>query len=383
MIKISDIKNRLEAKIHGSSINKINDFYGACQEAAGNLLLRVTLKELQRVSLLDTPVFDDVYRYTAPSDLHKDNISDIRPQVNRSLSDASNLTNIQTFDLRKDTNDFAVEYDSGTKFLRLSKQLTTGVTLHRMDSVTANGTWAVGGDAQNLVADDSFKVAGASSLKFDLSGTTGVGYIENSTMQQVDLSDEEDVGYMFVRPYLNDVSRFTSITVRWGNDSSNYWESTFTANFDGTAFNTGWNRGSGSWSATTETGTPDASVVDYARITFNYSAGDAIKDIRVDDLSFSVGSLYEIVYQSQNLFKNTSGTWIDIPTTDDDEVNIEVDSLPMFLYELALSVSQELQSDGGRFDISYFQNKGEQAYQLYSHANKSEVKKKRTSYYRI
>ena len=221
MIKISDVKNRFKGKLHGSSVNKVSDFYGACQEAAANLISEVDLVELRRIADITELVKTGTYDYTAPTDLYKDRILDIRLKTDRTVSDATNNTTAYQFDRNKDYNDFTIEYDSGVKTLRLSKAV-----------------------------------------------------------------------------------------------------------------------------------------------------------------SVTTGSTYEIVYQSNSLFKlDTDGTWVDKPTVDDDTLNIDIDAYPMFLYELAHIIHQELQGQGASVDVGYFNRKGKEAYDRYKRRNKSEVRPKRKSYY--
>ena len=382
---VSDVKNRIESKMHGTTLNKIGDFLGVMQEAAGNLIRKTELRELTRWSLLDTPLFNDVYRYTAPSDLHKDRIHDIRPQVDRTVADNFTQTTGENFGLYKgNTNDLlSVEFDSGVKFLLISKLLTRGVNIHQMNSITGNGTWAVGGDANNLSTDTLQKVSGSASLRFDLDGLTGVGFLENSTMQAVNLSDEEDASTLFLRNYLPDASRFTNVVVRWGSSSSDYWEQTVTTRFDATSFGDGWNREGFTWSSITPTGSPNSSAVNYVKITFNYSTGVAINAVRVDELTASQGTMFEIGYQSNNLFRNASGTWFNKPIADTDLLNIEIDSYPLYLYELSLLVAQEMQGKEGRFDVEYFAELSQQANDEYGTANKSQSLKQTKSYYRM
>jgi len=80
---ISDFKTRLAQKIHGQSINKVQDINGLISEAAGNLLLQIDPMETKRVTQVTNGLYDQVYSILAPTDVKKDRIIDIRPQINQ------------------------------------------------------------------------------------------------------------------------------------------------------------------------------------------------------------------------------------------------------------------------------------------------------------
>lgn len=380
---IENFKDDLQRKIHGQSLNKVpGNIYDIAYEAARDVLAEIDPAETKRLQNLDTPLYDDVYSYSAPADLKGNKIIDIRPQVNRGLEDNFTQTYNEQFDRQKTRLDnyFSVEYQNGTKILRIAKQLTSGILLHKMDSVTANGIWAVGNDATSITTNSLNKVAGTSSIEFDLDGSTTDGYIENSTLEAKDLSDEEDTGAIFVRVYIPDSSIITSFNLRWGDDTSNYWNKTVTAPHDGTSLINGWNRLRFDWSSATKTGSPVASSVNYLRLTVNYD-GTAETGILVDDITAQNGEIYESLYYSKYLFKNTSGTWIEKPTADTDVINLDTDSYNIFLRQAATNVAHEIGGEDAGFDITVMEKKLTNSYNQYKKDYKSEVEKPHQKYY--
>lgn len=343
--------------LHGQSLDNIPNQRQLINRAGRDVLALVDPIETKRSQNFTNPVHDDVYNYALPSDFKK--LIDIRPQINRTVEDNPSGRAFQEFDIRKDLEDDILSIDSnnGTKFLRYSKDIKSdGIVVNEMNSLTLNGTWTADAtDATNLTVDTQNYVSGGASLNFDLSGAGTTGYIENSTMSTVDLSDHEDKSNLFLWVYFPDTSIITNVILRWGNDTSNYWSRTATTQYDGTAFKNGWNLVSFAWNGATETGTGDSENIDYARVTITYD-GTADTDIRVDNIFSSIGEIYEIVYYSKYLFQNSSGTWLENHTADTDVVNLDTDSYNILLNYVAYLASQVSQGEDSVFDEGYFRN---------------------------
>lgn len=384
-MNISDFKTRLENKIHGRDLNKVQDVNNLIYEAAGNLLLRIDPAETKRVVNLSNGLYDAVFNYAAPTDLKGDKIISIRPQVNINRGDNFHQTYGQEFSLNKDSGSFDVELNSATKTINISKNLVSGATINECDSLTANGTWTIGGDGTNLTVDSNNYVTGGASLKFNIAGAGTSTYLENSTFTAVDLTNFLNVGSIFNYVYLPG-STITAVSIRLGTDSSNYYTfPSITANHDATAFVSAfWNLLRTDWSSSvTTTGSPTITSIRYARITFTHTAA-AVTGVRVDNLVARLPTFYEIVYYSKYLFRNTSGTWIEKPTASDDTdiINLDVDSFNLLLYETAYLVAQEIQGEDATFDVTFFKNKRDEVWDSYMRSYRSEVQKRRSTYYR-
>lgn len=373
---VSDWKTDLERKLHGTTIDKIASPYELAHEAARNVLLQIDPAETKRITEISNALYDNVYRYVVPTDLKGNKILDIRPQANRAVSDNFDQVYSEEFDRYKTNNSFTIEHSDGVKYVRISKSLTAGVLLNECESATANGTWAASSGASNLTADSLYKITGSASLNFDLAST---GYIENSTMTQVDLSEHDEISSIFVWVYMPTV--VTNVILRWGNSSTVYWSKTVTTNFDSTSFQTGWNLLRFDWSTASETGTVDPTAIDYIRVTLTYT-GTADTDYRVDSIYSRLPEINEMVYYSKYLFRNSSGTWIEKPTDDTDIVNLDTDSYNLFLYESCLLAAQELQGEDASFDVSYWERRRKEAWDMYRATYKSEVIKPQSRYYK-
>jgi len=388
---IAQLKDDLIGIGHGTNLNKIQNLNGLFNRTAKKVLAEIDPSETIRIANLTNAIHDDIYDYTLPSDVKGTKVIDIRPQVNRTIADNVSQFTSEEFDLRKSTMDDIIQtkYRDGTKSIRISKNISPApVTLHSMDSLTGNGTVAVVGSATGLATNSQYYVSGNKSIEFNIV-STGDG-IQITGMSSVNLTDHDEVSEHFVRFYMDDVSNLTSATLIWGNDlTSNYWTGTAqTAQADGTAFRNGWNTIKVKWSDATESGTVDPTAIDSLKITF---ASGAINNVRVDLWTSSIGEIYEIEYYSKFLFSNSSGTFQETTSADDDTINLDTDSYNIFLYECAYLMAQQMQGEDSGFDVRFFRDElyGDGSankkglYKLYKKSNPSRAIKIKSTYYRI
>ena len=378
---IGNLKTDLTGIIHGANIDKLQGFLPLVNRSASEVLLEVDPQETKRYAQIENALYDNVFDYSVPNDLKGNKIIDIRPQVNRDVSDNVSQTYSEQFDLYKTNNSFQIKFDTGIKTVRISKDLRTGITLNTMDSITANGTWAVGDDAENLTEDGLNFVAGSGSLKFDLDGLTTDGFIQNSTMTAQDLSTHEDESSLFLFLFLPDASAFTSVDLRWGSSTADYWNRTVTTPQNGSFLN-GWNLVRFDWNGATETGAPNAAAIDFLRVTVNYD-GVADTDYRVDSIMSKLGSIFTMVYYSKFIFQDSSGTFKENTTVDSDIVNLDTEARDLLLYKVAENAAQQLQGEDSGFDSQFFARKYNTLLTRYKAIYKSEVEKPAQPYYRM
>ena len=388
-ITIADVKQRLAGKLHGTSISKLQDFYGLAFEAAGNLLGKIDVKETVRIEPITNAIYDKIYDYVVPVDIKEDAILSVKPQgYNRLVSDKFTNRSEEEFDRFKTSGDFTIQNNSGVKTLRLSKALNANIAFRKCDQLIEGGTWTASSNATNLEVDTFNKVAGTGSLKFDISagGTTAILTIDDSTESNlIDWTSLVNTGSVFMWVYIPNTTAITSVNLEWG--SMFYgavvgsYNRTVTTTQNNTAFTTGWNLLRFDWSGSTFVGIgffPES--IGYAKVTFNYN-GTAVPSCRIDSILGSLGTIYECEYFSKYLFKTAGGTWIEKPTLDSDILNLDTTSFNLFLYELAELAGQEIGGQDSSFDISYISNKKKETWDAYTQANKSERKKKQTAYY--
>ena len=383
---ITNTKADLEGMLHGTTLNQVTNLYGVFNRAAREVLLDIDPQETKRIVEFTNPIFYQVYDYECPSDLKGNKIIDIRPQILRYPRDVYSQAYNQAFDVAKfwTWNDqFTINFNTAVKTVRISSPLLPqGVIVNQASSVTGNGTWSVGGGASSIEDNNIRYINFGGSLQFNLDAAQATGYIENSTMTAVDLSDQQSQGTEFIYVYLPDASDITSVSLRWGSSSANYYSVTVTENFAGNAFEDGWNQLGFNWVSATTTGTPDSSAIDYARITFAYDS-TLQTGVLVNTLASRMGSILECEYYSKYLFRDGStGAFKETVTADTDLVNLDTESYNLFLWQAAIQASQQQQGVNAlQFDGAFFQGKYNEAKKRYMAMYKSEVTKPQSQYY--
>ncbi len=323
-MQISQLKNILGRKLSGANIDDVQGIsdFTLFEEAAKNLLSEITPAETTRHSTLE--VFTDIFDYDPPDDFR--GLIDVRPQsATRADSDNPTRRFTEAFDQSRNNNEFTEEWQDGSKILRYAKNIEGNIGIHNMDGLDTNGTWD--GTASNIALTtlNPFKGSGSINADYD----TGE-YIENDDMTQVDLSDHDEIGTLFIAAYFPDASFVTDVNLRWGNSPTVYWNRTVTAPQIG-AFKNGWNIIPFAWNGATETGTVDPAAIDFIRVTLTLSTSDT--DIRVDNIFSALGTIRDIVYYSTFLFRKSATVWLSLPTADSDIINLDIDAENIFVYE--------------------------------------------------
>ena len=207
----------------------------------------------------------------------------------------------------------AYRMKDGNYYLSVNRNKGTSKQIDGLGNLTADGEWLAGDDAANLAVDSNEYKQGSASLKFDIdvsASANNYATIYNATKTALDLSDFEDRSYFMLWVYLPSATNFTSITLRWGSDASNYWEKTVTTPVDAGSFSAGWNLVIFSWQDATETGSGDADNVDYFLIRLNYSASYTDQsNARIDDLRLNDRYQMDFEYFSTYMVKDTDGDW--------------------------------------------------------------------------
>lgn len=360
---IAQLDEHLVGMGHMGSLNKIRNKYAMYERSASKFLLKAKPVEAIRLGTLASTVWDDIYNYALPSDFFA--LIDLIPQDDRALWDKAFRRPSGQFDREKAVNNhtISIEGSEGTKIIRINWRSRQPKTLHTMNSLTANGTWSAVGTASGLVADEIVKKTGNASIRFDVA-TTGDG-IQNTTATAVDLTDEDEIAHLFFDVYIKnatDLANFNSITAIFGNNlTTAYWTGTAqTTKADGTALAVGWNEIKVAWETATETGTVAPATIDSLKFTVNVDA--AITDLRIDNVRMAIGRAFDIKYYTKFLFKNSSGTYISQPTSQDDTVLVDNDSLPIFLFELLTDMAHQMEGSDSAFDINYAKEELQELY---------------------
>lgn len=381
---VLDLKNDLSGILHNTTNNQIQNLDGVINRAARQLLMDVDPQETKRVVEFTNPIFNTVFDYPIAADVKGNKIIDIFPQVQRIPRDIWSQAYNQMFDVAKQNifvakNMFTMNFDSGVKTIRINAPfLNPPIIVNQIEAIGTNGTWAVGGTASDLSVNNTNWVQGSGSLQFN--STTGAAWLENSTMSAQNLSEVEDQAYFFVWVYIPTASSLTSVNLRIGSSSGDYWTATATTNQQGTAFVNGWNQCQFVWSSMTEVGTPDSSAVDYARITLNTTA-DLTGNL-LNGLDCILGTILSYEYYSKYLFRSAStGAFQETVLDDSDLINLDTESYNLLTNLVAYLAVQQQQGEDAVYDASYFKAEYDKCLARYQAMYKSEVQKPQSVYY--
>lgn len=384
---IQDSNADLEAVLHGTTTNQIEGLFNLYNRAARQLLLDIDPQETKRTTQFTTPIFNGINQYPLATDVKGNRLIDIRPQVNRTNRDIWTQQYNQAFDVARQqcfssTNMFTMNFNTGLKTILINAPfLPAPIIPNQASSITANGTWAVGGSASSLAVDNQNYVYGGGSLSFTL--PSGAGYLENSTMTALDLTTYLNQGTWFIWVYMPTGSQFTSVILRWGSDSSNYYSVTATQTQQGTSFVNGWNLISFTWLGATVTGSPVITAIDYLRVTMNTTAIQT--GAKLNYIIVELGNYMEYEYYSKYLFRSaTTGAFQETVTDVSNLINLDTETYNLFFNLVASLATQQKQGlDALFYDGSFFAQKYAEGIAKYRLLYKSEAQKPMTNFYRL
>lgn len=385
MYSVLDLKNDLEGVLHGTTTNQIQNLDGVINRAARQLLLDLDPQETKRTMEFVAPIFNTVFDYPIAADVKGNKIIDIFPQVQRIPLDIWLQAYNQAFDVMKQnifsmTNMFTMNFNSSLKTIRINAPwLNPPIIVNEIDNITDNGTWATGGTGSSLTVNNTNFAQGAGSLQFN--ATTGVAYIENSTMIAVDLSAVVNQSSMFVWIYIPTASNLTNVILRWGSSSSNYYTKTVTQTQQGTAFVNGWNLCQFDWATATVVGTPVTTAINYSRVSLTLTANATA--VKVNGLNSILGTVLSYSYYSKYLFRNAStGAYQETVLDDADLINLDTESYNLLFNQVAYLACQQQQGlDASFYDGSFFKNAYDTDIIRYKAMYKSELQKPQSNYY--
>jgi len=327
----------------------------------------VDLRTAKRKAAASPNLFNDVYDYTCPTDLKGISLIDVVPQINRSKDSDIELTTPEQFDRRKTLDRMMVAFseDSFTRKLRISMDIDDDQLLvSELDSLTSGGgTWVLFGDGTNLTQDLDNFVKGGGSINWDISAAGGTtAGIQNTDLDDFDLTDYLSAGSIFVWVYITDKTDVTNFIIRIGSSTSNYYTRTITTTNEGTAFVDGWNLLRFDLASITETGTVDDDACNYVALYMTKDAGKISEtDYRFDWLVVKRGKIYEIHYYTKYGWQTSAGVYIENSTADTDLVNADIDELELIKLKVREFLA-EASKDYKEADYhrgKYIQKKGE------------------------
>lgn len=388
---IEDLEQELTGMMHGTTLNQVEDPFGAWTRAGRRLIGAVDPQETKIVSQFGK-VYDGVWDYPLDTSVKGNKIIDLFPQANRNPSDTFRQSYNETFDRFKNVSlvpDFTPRYAGAIRTIRIAaKGLQTGILVNNANGYNTDGTWVAGSNVSNVGTNNQYMVdGGTGSVSFTIAqtGITSTAVIQNTTQNVIDLTSHFNNADEFFSIYLPNASAITSIRYRFGTNSSNYYDSgALTTQYLGYGLQDGWNNMMQPWASFTTIGTPTVSSIGYVRIDIVYD-GVTQTQVLLNQFWSRLGVIYNQEYYSKYLFRDAiTGDFKEKVTDGSDIVNLDTDGINGFLYAMLGMVAQQVQ---GADALYYDANEAEQKFTDwltdYKAKYKSEVTKPQGNYYRI
>ena len=198
------------------------------------------------------------------------------------------------------------------KLIVLAKNSTAEIIIEPFDN--SADYWNASNDAENIVNDNITYKEEAGSLRFDVNvnlSADNKATLTRTFSQGYDLRTMNDQGYFLAYVYIPNITNFSSITLSWGSDNSNYWAQTVMNQLDGSAFKVGWNTIGIPWYDASIVGVPDETNVKWFKFDFSYTASYvSTPGFRLDYLLAKKPDKMIVSYYTTYRGKNTLGNYI-------------------------------------------------------------------------
>lgn len=381
----SDLKSRINAGIQ-NRIGMIVDADEMVNDLVRDLFLKHDIRSAKRRTTLTPNLYNGIFPYNCPSDLKGDKIIDIPAQAKKNNGEF-NLTTAEEFRRHNGSvkGEIAVEDYNGSRILYISSRVNSKmITVAELDSLRSGATadWALFGDATTVARDDADYVMGNGSIKFNISAAAGTtAGIQNSNVNNVDLTDYlGGTSSFFVYAKVASTTGLTNYILRFGNNDTNYYSKTVTAQHDGTAFVVGWNLLRFDISSLTETGSVDDTAIDYFAI---YMTKETTKisesDYKFDWLVLMKGEIHNVHYYSTYGWQSSAGAYKQ-NSTDDGDLLVASEQEYSLLVKMGQAAAAA-EADLPPSDVEKKEQRAEEALTKYIQDNPSEAKLQSTSYY--
>jgi hypothetical protein len=216
-------------------------------------------------------------------------------------------------------------------------------------------------------------------LKFDLTGAATTAGIQNTTLNNIDITKYTNDGSVFVWAYINSTTNLTNFILQIGNDlTANYYSQTITTTNEGVAFSNGWNLLRFDFASMTQTGTVAPTTVDSIRLYMTKTLGKSDDGYRFDNITLHTGEYHDILYYSKYGWQTSSGTFLENSTASTDKLNCDTEEFDLFVYKGKELASADMKDWNG---VKYYEGKYLERKKQYQKTYKSERMPLETNYY--
>lgn len=380
------LKSRINAKIQnrmGMMVSE-NDFI---DEVVRQVNMDVDLSTMRRKASLVPNLFHGPMQYAAPSDMSSNGIIDIPQQAKR--EDGSfYFVPSEEFYTHGRRGEIAIDKFNGLAYLLINSRVDDKhVILSYLDSLTAgltSGSWVGGNNIvpSSLVVDTDDFIKGAGSLSFN-----SIIAFNNVSLVATTLNPLDMTGYFdgnssfFVYAKIVDPTVVTGYQMGFGQDATHYFTLNVTTQFDGTAFQKGWNLLKFDVTSAVSSGSPTQTNIKYMALYLQSggTASTVLQGWKYNYLCLRRGKTADVKYYSKFGWTSAAGAYKENSTDDSDLVVAETDEIQLMIAKgkhLGLDEVSETQNAIDSAQKDYMA-----AVKQYQLANPSEAKIMTSEYY--
>lgn len=344
---VSQLKDGVAGILAGLTLDDDTKVDISLQRAARMVSAKVSIPDTS----LQLPylVYSGVTNYLAPSNLFGGSFTDFAPQgAARNYNDYVYRQQIEDFDRTKSFSwngvKMTISYLNGVPIIRVVSARTFPKAV--IDTMSAIGNWAVIGNASSLIVDSTVYYQSPAALAFNLAAGGTTGGIQETLTNALNLTSYAQTGAVFLAVYLPSAAAATavsSVTVKIGSTSANYFQMNSTATLTGSFQGSTYMLVPLYLSTATSVGAPNIAAIKYVSIALNYTSATTINNVRIGGLFISLPSPYTLFYQSAAIFLPTTGPNAGIPqqaiTNDNDQIILSDDIYNIFEQECALQIA--------------------------------------------
>ncbi len=384
---VYDLIQDVKRKIHGGTVP--NPISTEIDEGRRKMIAKITPPEMKRLAYLEQALYPHVDRYATPEDLKYDNIIDLRKLSSYRNVDTMmrplELVYDRRFDQhrRNQRNIMSISNENGVKYIKVNHpkglKECASTTINKVNSLTENGTWNIGGNVVNLRLDELNHVTRSASLAFDINSSSTTGFIENFTMDAVDIHDYLNTGAAFAWLSIPLPKELTSVKITLGSDSTNLTNDIYYATVnqphDNNMFTTGWNLLKYMLNNLNTTGTPNPKAITYVRLDFT-TTGQPIPNCNMDAIIVRKGEVYEVEYNSAwCLIDPQTFAWKQRTNKNSDILPLEEDTYQILMLETALVVQKNIYGTnaGAKADVTDIEDELKGLYDNYRYQHTDET----------
>lgn len=246
-------------------------------------------------------IFDDVLEYPTASDHAQ--LAFLNDQRDEGFGNHPRYVYSSIKDFYEDPtnrNQLAEIWKGGTMFLGVRNKTDDNMSSTTVDTAESDDNYTSSGDAGTVAEDTVVFKKGNGSIRVPITSSTGTAGVQATFTSMTDTNYKRK--YYFRWVYLDAVP--TSLTLRFGADSSNYFYETVTAQFSGASFVADdWNLVAFDLNGASETGSPSSTFAWHEMVFTGASTGTYY----LDEANMRGWVLEDYWYYSNNNIVDSTG----------------------------------------------------------------------------